>query len=48
MWIRYFKDLKTGKKFSKVFDNEYEYKQFMIKCRYSKNIRSLGCTKHEC
>lgn len=46
MWIGYFKNLKTGQTFSKEFENEYQKRQFMIKCRYSKKIKSLGCVKH--
>lgn len=43
MWKGYFKNLENGKMFIKIFDNPYEKNQFLIKCRYSKKIKSLGC-----
>lgn len=42
MWKYYFKNLETGKMFIKIFDNPYEKNQFLIKCRHSKKIKSLG------
>ena len=45
MFICYFKNLLTGEIFSKEFDSPYKKNQFMIKCRYSKKIKSLGSTK---
>ena len=45
MFICYFKNLLTGEIFSKEFDSPYKMNQFMIKCRYSKKIQSLGSTK---
>lgn len=45
MWKGYFRNLKTGEMFVKMFDNDYDKRQFLIKCRYSKKIRSLGCVK---
>lgn len=45
MWKCYFENLKTGVVFTKIFDSEYKKNQFMIKCRYSKKIKSLGCSK---
>lgn len=45
MWKGYFRNLKTGEIFTKMFDNDYDKRQFLTKCRYSKKIRSLGCVK---
>ena len=45
MWKGYFRNLKTGEMFVKMFDNDYDKRQFLIKCMYSKKIRSLGCVK---
>lgn len=42
MWRCYFKNLKTNEIFTKEFDSPYLMKQFLIKCRYSKKIKSLG------
>ena len=45
MWKGYFRNLETGKIFTKMFDNDYEKRKFLTKCRYSKKIKSLGCVK---
>lgn len=45
MWKGYFRNLKTGEIFTKMFDNDYDKRKFLTKCRYSKKIRSLGCVK---
>ena len=46
MWKGYFRNLKTGEVFTKIFDNQYERNVFLAKCRYSKKIRSLGCVPY--
>lgn len=45
MYTCRFMNLLTGETFSKEFDSPYKMNQFMIKCRYSKKIKSLGYTK---
>lgn len=45
MWKGYFRNLETGKIFTKMFDNDYEKRKFLTKCRYSKKIRFLGCVR---
>ena len=47
MWKGYFRNLETGKIFTKIFDNDYEKRKFLTKCRYSKKIRSLGCVRND-
>lgn len=46
MWKGYFKNLKTGEIFTKVFKSPYMKNQFLTKCRYSKKIKSLGCVPY--
>ena len=43
MWKGYFKNLITGEIFTKIFQNDYEKRMFLAKCRYSKKIKSMGC-----
>lgn len=45
MIIAYFKNLENGKEFSKEFYNEYDKREFLKKCKYSKKISYIGCTK---
>lgn len=46
MWKGYFKNLETGKTFTKLFDSPYLRDRFLTKCRYSKKIQSLGCVPY--
>lgn len=45
MWRVYLKNLQTGEEFHKEFESPYLMNQFLIKCRYSKKIKSLGKVK---
>lgn len=45
MYVCYFRNLKTNEIFSKTFENDYDKRQFLTKCRYSKKIRYLGGKK---
>ena len=45
MWECYFKNLKSGEIFVKVFYSQYLMEQFLTKCRYSKKIRNIGKVK---
>ena len=45
MWKCYFKNLKTGEEFVKIFDSQYLMERFLTKCRYSKKIQSIGKVK---
>ena len=38
-------NLETNSKFIKVFDNEYLFKNFLRKCRFSKKVEVLSWFK---
>lgn len=45
MWKCYFKNLKNGETFEKVYDSQYEMEQMLRKVKYSKKIKFIGRTK---
>lgn len=45
MWKCYFRNLKTGQEFTKIYDSQYLMNKELNKVKYSKKIRLLGRTK---
>lgn len=45
MWKCYFKNLKNGETFTKIYDSQYEMEQVLKKVKYSKKIKLIGRTK---
>lgn len=45
MWKCYFKNLKNGEEFTKVFESPYLMNQMLRKVKYSNKIKLIGRTK---
>lgn len=45
MYRCYFRDLETGKEFSKEYESPYEMNKFLNKLKYSKKLKCIGKVK---